>query len=58
MLKVIYIYIYIAAACALFDLENMTAEEIAIKAMKIASDLCVYTNENFVLEKLDKVEEI
>jgi ATP-dependent HslUV protease subunit HslV len=29
------------------------AEEIARKAMQIASDICVYTNNNFVIETLD-----
>ncbi|TIU67235.1 MAG: HslU--HslV peptidase proteolytic subunit, partial [Mesorhizobium sp.] len=28
-------------------------EEIARKAMQIASDICVYTNNNFVVETLD-----
>ncbi|RUZ52232.1 HslU--HslV peptidase proteolytic subunit, partial [Mesorhizobium sp. M7A.F.Ca.CA.004.05.2.1] len=29
------------------------AEEIARKAMQIASDICVYTNNNFVVETLE-----
>eukprot|EP00347_Sterkiella_histriomuscorum_P010889 403374534 len=33
-----------AAATALLDVEGMDAEQIARKAMKIAADLCVYTN--------------
>jgi len=41
----------LAAARALYD-QNLSAEEIARKAMKIAADICVYTNENVVLEKL------
>ena len=42
----------LAAAKALLDLD-LTAEEIARKAMKIASEICVYTNENVVLEIMD-----
>lgn len=41
----------LAAARALIDLD-MSAEEIARKAMKIAGDICIYTNENVVLESL------
>ena len=29
------------------------AEEIARKAMQIAAEICVYTNNNFVVETLD-----
>ncbi|QKC93680.1 ATP-dependent protease subunit HslV [Mesorhizobium sp. NZP2298] len=42
----------LAAARALMDTDK-DAEEIARKAMQIASDICVYTNNNFVIEKLD-----
>ena len=31
----------------------MDAEEIARKAMKIAAEICVYTNSSFVIETLD-----
>ncbi len=41
----------LAAARALID-QPLSAEEIARKAMKIAGDICVYTNHNVVLEKL------
>jgi ATP-dependent HslUV protease subunit HslV len=41
----------LSAARALIDMD-LSAEEIARKAMKIASEICVYTNSNFVLEKL------
>ena len=41
----------LAAARALIDLD-MSAEEIARKAMKIAADICIYTNQNVVLERL------
>jgi ATP-dependent HslUV protease subunit HslV len=41
----------LAAARALIDLD-LTAEQIARKAMKIAADICIYTNENVVIESL------
>ncbi|WP_319774892.1 ATP-dependent protease subunit HslV [Breoghania sp.] len=42
----------LAAARALAD-TDMSAEEIARKAMAIAADICVYTNGNVVVESLD-----
>jgi ATP-dependent HslUV protease, peptidase subunit HslV len=42
----------LAAARALIDLPELDAEAIARKALKIAADICVYTNENIVLESL------
>ena len=42
----------LAAARALIDTDT-DAEEIARKAMKIAGDICVYTNQNVVVETLD-----
>ncbi len=42
----------LAAARALVD-SDKNAEEIARKAMQIASDICVYTNNNFVVEVID-----
>ncbi|MER9329937.1 ATP-dependent protease subunit HslV [Mesorhizobium sp. M0488] len=42
----------LAAARALMDTDK-DAEEIARRAMQIASDICVYTNNNFVVETLD-----
>ena len=41
----------LAAASALFDYEE-DAETIARKAMKIAADICVYTNENLTVETI------
>jgi ATP-dependent HslUV protease subunit HslV len=41
-----------AAARALMD-SDLSAEEIAKKAMKIASEICVYTNDKIVIERLD-----
>jgi ATP-dependent HslUV protease subunit HslV len=42
----------LAAATAIFDYEE-DAETIARRAMKIAADICVYTNENLTVEKLE-----
>ncbi len=42
----------LSAARALIDVEGLDAEAIARKAMKIAADICVYTNHNIVIEKL------
>jgi ATP-dependent HslUV protease, peptidase subunit HslV len=42
----------LSAARALIDIPTLTAEDIARKAMKIAGDVCVYTNHNVVLERL------
>ncbi|MBO6634068.1 ATP-dependent protease subunit HslV [Parvibaculum sp.] len=42
----------LAAARALADMD-LTAEEVARKAMKIAAEICVYTNNNLTVESLD-----
>jgi ATP-dependent HslUV protease subunit HslV len=42
----------LSAAMALFDYEE-DAEAIARKAMKIAAEVCVYTNENLTIEKIE-----
>ena len=34
----------------------MTAERIATKAMKIAADLCIYTNHHTTIEKMEARE--
>ncbi len=44
----------LAAARALLDVEDHDAEAIARKAMAIAADICVYTNGNVVVEKLER----
>jgi ATP-dependent HslUV protease subunit HslV len=43
----------LAAARALKQTTKFDAEEIAKKAMEIAADICVYTNNNFTMEGLD-----
>ena len=45
-----------AAAIALLDVESMSAEQIARKSMKIAADLCVYTNHNTMLEIIESTD--
>ena len=42
----------LAAARALLDLPDHDAEMIALKSMRIAGDLCIYTNHQLNLEKL------
>jgi ATP-dependent HslUV protease subunit HslV len=42
----------LAAARALIDLPGLSAEEIARRAMKIAGDICVYTNYNVIVETI------
>ena len=44
----------LSAATAIFDYET-DAEVIARKAMKVAADICVYTNDNLTIEKLDSI---
>ena len=42
-----------AAARALMDNTELDARTIAEKALKIAADICIYTNHNLTLEELD-----
>jgi ATP-dependent HslUV protease, peptidase subunit HslV len=42
----------LAAARALVDIDGMSAEAVAKKAMKIAADICIYTNHTVIFEKL------
>jgi ATP-dependent HslUV protease subunit HslV len=42
----------LAAARALKAVGGFSAEEIAQQAMKIAAELCIYTNDNIVMESL------
>ncbi|MDA0338439.1 MAG: ATP-dependent protease subunit HslV [Proteobacteria bacterium] len=42
----------LAAARALMD-QDLTAEQITRRAMKIAADICVYTNEQLTVEVID-----
>ena len=42
----------LAAARALIDVDLLDAETVAKRAMKIASDICIYTNSEVTLEKI------
>ncbi|WP_420563251.1 ATP-dependent protease subunit HslV [Thalassobaculum sp.] len=42
----------LAAARALADRDDMDAEAIARRAMAIAADICIYTNDNLTVESL------
>lgn len=42
-----------SAARALLDHTDLPPEEIVRKSLAIAADLCIYTNQNFVIESLD-----
>ncbi len=41
-----------SAARALIDIDSLSPKDIAVKSMKIAADLCVYTNSNIIVETL------
>lgn len=43
----------LAAARALIAYSDLSAREIALEAMKIAAQLCVYTNDQIVIEELE-----
>ena len=43
---------YALAAAKVLNETNLTAEEIARKAIKVASDICVFTNNNVTVEKI------
>ena len=42
-----------AAAKALYDNTDLSAEEIVTKSLNIASDICIYTNSNLTIEKIN-----
>ena len=42
----------LSAARALITENNVSAEQIALRSMKIAADMCIYTNENIKIEKI------
>lgn len=42
----------LSAARALIDIDSLDAEAVARRAMKIAGDLCIYTNHSLTLESL------
>src|SRR5215469_4801124 len=42
----------LASARALMENTDLSARDIAEKSMKIAGDICIYTNQNFTIEEL------
>ena len=44
----------IAAAKALLENTKLNSKEIALKSMEIAANICIYTNDNFVVCELKK----
>jgi ATP-dependent HslUV protease, peptidase subunit HslV len=43
----------LAAARALVRFSDLSATEIAVESVKIASEICIYTNNNITVEELD-----
>jgi len=46
----------LSAARALVDIPSLNAREIALRSMRIAADICVYTNKNFTVEAFENGE--
>ena len=42
----------LAAARALIEMPDLSAEEVARRAMRIAADICVYTNHSVIVEAI------
>jgi ATP-dependent HslUV protease subunit HslV len=42
----------LAAARALLKNTNLSAREIAVEALRIAGEICIYSNQNIVVEEL------
>ena len=51
LLELDQVEIALAAGKVLME-GNMSAEEVAKKAIKVASDICVFTNDNVKIEKI------
>ena len=41
-----------AAAVALSENTKLSAHDVALKSLKIAADICIYTNSNFSFEEI------
>lgn len=52
-----HLFSYVAAARALKDIPDMSAEDVAKKAMVIASSMCVHTNDCYVTKTIDEETE-
>jgi ATP-dependent HslUV protease subunit HslV len=48
----------LAAARALIKYSDLNASEISQEALKIAADICIYTNKNITIEELDTAKEV
>jgi ATP-dependent HslUV protease subunit HslV len=48
----------LAAARGLIKHSDLNAKEIAEEAMRIASDICIYTNDRIIIEELDAEGEV
>jgi ATP-dependent HslUV protease subunit HslV len=46
----------LSAARALKDIEGLTALDVVTRAMKIAADICIYTNNNVTIETLPNLK--
>ena len=46
----------LAAARALIEIEELDAEAVARKAMSIAAKICIYTNENVIMETISTLD--
>jgi ATP-dependent HslUV protease subunit HslV len=42
----------LAAARALYKNTAMTAKEIAVESLKIAGEICIYTNSDIIIEEI------
>ncbi len=42
----------LAAAQALYENTNLSAKDIAVKSMKIAAQICIYTNDKIIVEEI------
>lgn len=56
--SVVLFHVLSAAARALMSVEDMSAEEVAQRSMDVASDMCVYTNKEFLSYTLNDVGDI
>jgi hypothetical protein len=54
----LFLSIFLAAARALIGIPDLSSEEVAKQAMDIASDMCVYTNKNFMVETINAPEDL
>ncbi|BBE32979.1 ATP-dependent protease subunit HslV [Sphingosinicella microcystinivorans] len=46
----------LSAARALIDVDGLSADDVANKAMAIAADICVFTNNNLTIETLEAAQ--